>query len=52
MLPQIKFKIYHHSVIQPLINAQAPVKSSKFRVKGEQNVHTSRPMSLGLKSYK
>jgi len=29
MLLQIKLKIYHQSVIQPLINTQAPVKSSK-----------------------
>jgi len=30
MLLQIKFIIYHQSVIQPLINTQAPVKSLKF----------------------
>lgn len=52
MLLQIKFKIYHQSAIQPLMNTQAPFKSSKFRVKDEQNDHTSRAMSLGLKPYK
>lgn len=52
MLLPIKFIIYQQSVIQSLISTQVPVKGSKFRVKDGQNIFTSRPMSLGLKTYK
>jgi hypothetical protein len=48
MLLQIKLKIYHPSVILSLINTQSPVKISKFRVRDEQNVHTSRPTIKNL----